>query len=101
LNIDPHQLNQAVIHFLGYGKTPYPDESPARLLHEFGAELAPQLQCEIAILLKDLNELRPDWSIHSLVTAGFWAREEIQRRHPYLEPKALDALVWLFTWWWK
>lgn len=94
-------LNLAVARFLGYGATIHPDESSRRLIDEFGADIAAQLEPEVKRLLNELNQLQPDWSKHSLVTAGAWAKKEMHHRHPELDSEALDALEWAFTWWWR
>ena len=97
----PNVLSLAVVRFLGYGMATHPDEDPARLVGEFGAQMASTLEPDVRQLLDELNKLKPDWSAHSLVTAGAWAKEEIRRRHPELSQDALDALEWAFTWWWR
>jgi hypothetical protein len=98
---DANKLSLAVIRFLGYGIATHPDENSACLVDEFGAETASKLEAGIRLLLGELNNLKPDWSIHSLVSAGAWAKEEMRRRHPELNQGALDALEWAFTWSWR
>lgn len=98
---DQNVLSMAVVRFLGYGAEKYPDESPSRLVDEFGLEMASKLESEVRQLLDELNSLKPDWSSQSLVMAGAWAKEEMRRAHPYLNEKALEALEWAFTWWWR
>jgi hypothetical protein len=101
LKTDSDKLNQAILKFVGYGITPNPEENSSRLLNTFGPELATQLENEVTLLLNELDQLKPDWATHSLITAGAWAREKIYRRHPELDSKALDALEWTYTWWYK
>jgi len=98
---DPSMLSLAVIRFLGYGMATHPDEDSARLVDEFGTETASKLEPDVRQLLDELNNLKPDWSAHTLVTAGAWAKEEMRRSHPELNKGALDALEWAFTWWWR
>lgn len=99
--ITPSVISLAVVRFLGYGRTTHPDEDSMRLVDEFGAETASKLEPDVRRLLDDLNNLKPDWSAHSLVTAGAWAKEKMRRGHPELDQEALDALEWAFTWWWR
>jgi hypothetical protein len=94
-------LSLAVTRFLGYGMATHPDENPAHLVDEFGVEKALKLESDVRVILNELNNLKPDWSVHSLVTAGRWAKEEIRNSHPQLNQGALDALEWAFTWWWR
>ena len=98
---DPNMVSLAVTRFLGYGIATYPDENSARLVDEFGAETASKLEPDVRLLLDELNNLKPDWSAHSLVTAGAWVKEEMHRSHPELNQGALNALEWAFTWWWR
>lgn len=98
---DPNMLSLAVIRFLGYGMATHPDENSTRLVDEFGAETASKLEPDVRQLFDELNSLKPDWSAHTLVTAGAWAKEEMRRSHPELNQGALDALEWAFTWWWR
>jgi hypothetical protein len=98
---DSNMLSLAVTRFLGYGMAAYPDENPARLIEEFGAQAASKLESDVRLLLDELNNLKPDWSMHSLVTAGAWAKDNMRCSHPELNQEALDALEWAFTWWWR
>lgn len=99
--IAPNATSAAVVCFLGYGRTTHPDEDSTRLVDEFGAETASKLELDVRRLLDELNNLKPDWTAHSLVTAGAWAKEEMHRGHPELDQAALEALEWAFTWWWR
>lgn len=102
MNYRPNELNVAVLRFLGYDSEPYPQENGARLVDEFGVHLASQLAPKVRDLLHALDQLKPDWTVHSsLDAAAQWAREEVRRKHPELDAKALDALEWAFSWWWK
>jgi hypothetical protein len=94
-------LSRAVSLYVGYGLEPYPKEDAARLNPLFGHEISVQLDRQIQQILSDLGQLKPDWKIHSLSSAGVWAKQEISSRYAELDEDALDALEWLFTWWWR
>jgi hypothetical protein len=94
-------LSQAVSLYVGYGWGPYPKEDLARLNSLFGQEISEQLDKQIQQILSDLGQLKPDWKTHSLESAGAWAKQEISSRYSELDDGALDALEWLFTWWWR
>ncbi len=98
---DSNLLSAAVTRFLGYGLSTFPDEDPARLVEAFGTKTATQLESDVTMLLEEFGQLKPDWSTHSLVTAGAWAKDNMRRSHPELSQEALDALEWAFTWWWR
>lgn len=128
---DPNMLSLAVIRFLGHGTEAYPKASSARLIDEFGAEMASRLESEVRAILDELNSLKPDWPVHSsaaaiarakedvlrrhpeygekqlnvlnwpLNSACIWAKEEMRRRHPELSEDALNALDWAFSFGWR
>lgn len=99
--MDPSMLSLAVIRYLGHGIALHPDENSARLVEEFGAETASGIEPYVRQLLDELNSLKPDWTVHTLVTAGAWAKDKMSRTHPELNEGALRALEWTFTWWWR
>jgi len=101
MTISYDKVNTALPLYVGYGITSYPKEDVSRLVSEFGSDLAAQMECEIKLLLTELDQLKPDWNTHSLISAAKWASEEIKRKHPELDSKAITALEWCFTWWWK
>jgi hypothetical protein len=99
--IDPANLNRAIVLFLGYGISSYPDNQSARLTSEFGPELAFQLEQKVSQILDDLDLLKPDWSTQSFDSACIWAKEEMHRKYPELDSSALSSLEWAFSWGWK
>ncbi len=101
MNIDPETLNLAVIRFLGMETQSFPSKDSSRLVETFGAKLARELEIKVTALLDELHQLTPNWSVHTLPSAGTWAREEMHRKHPDLDSGALDALEWDFTYFWK
>lgn len=101
--MNDEKLSQAIATYLGYGFLSYPEEgsqSIARLLKNDGGSLDDRLPL-IEEMLKQLRSLRPDWTKHTLVSAGQWAKEEMRIKYPMLDDDALGALEWAFTWWWK
>jgi hypothetical protein len=94
-------INEAVPLYVGYGITSFPNEDASRLAAQFGPELGRQLESEVKSLLDELDQLKPDWNTHSLLSAAKWAGEELKSKHPDLDSKAIDAFEWIFSWWWK
>ncbi|MBI2946666.1 MAG: hypothetical protein HYY23_03410 [Verrucomicrobia bacterium] len=94
-------ISAAVPLYVGYGITPFPKEDGERLVREFGPEVGRQLELKVKQVLGELDQLKPDWSAHTLVSASRWAGTELSDRHPELDAKAVAALEWIFSWWWK
>jgi len=94
-------FNEAIILFIGHGINPYPQEDGSRLLNKFGPILGPGLEVKVKKLLKEVDEFKPNWNTQSLVSAGKWAVDEIQKKHPELNQDALDAIFWTYTYGYK
>jgi hypothetical protein len=78
-----------------------PTQDAKALVEEFDRETAAALEVEVRRLLDELGGLKPDWKKFSLVAAAAWAKEQMRNRHPELDRHTLDALEWVFTWWWR
>ncbi|WP_130617176.1 hypothetical protein [Dyella amyloliquefaciens] len=94
-------LSRAVIEYSGYGARSFPQEDEGRLKLAFDGQVSDQLLDQVRQILVELGQLKPDWSAHTLESAGIWAVAEMARNHPDLDKPALDALAWIFTWWWR
>lgn len=92
-------LSHALRLYLGRDTHPYPGSHPLAVLEAFGADRAGKLTSEIEMLLEEVGALRPDWEKFSVSSATRWAEDEMQRRHPELEPEAIAALGWAFSYW--
>jgi hypothetical protein len=95
------ELSRGLVTYLGYGTEAYPKEDVNRLIALVGNEASVQLSGEIREILDELNQLKPDWTSHSLQSAGDWVKKMMVTRHPQLDDRALEALAWVFTWWWR
>jgi hypothetical protein len=101
MNDSQTNINKALILYIGYGITSYPKEDNARLVAEFGPELAPVLEIQVKSLLEELDQIKPDWNTHTLISAAKSAADELRRRHSELNEQSSKALEWIFSWWWK
>ena len=99
--IDSNIMNKAIVLFLGYGLTTHPDEQSQLLVNEFDLQVANEIEADIKKLHNEIENLKPDWSVHTLISAGSWLKAETQRIHPELDQLALNAIEWAFTWWWR
>lgn len=94
-------INDGIARYVGFGSSRSPHFSKERLIEKYGAEESNVILPKIIEVYSDIDDLRPDWSNHSLVSAGSWAKSEIIKKHPWLDSNALDALIWHFTWRWR
>jgi hypothetical protein len=94
-------LNQAIPLFVGWGVSSFPKEDGKRIIDRFGLVEGRKLSAEVQALVDELRGITPDWSKHTLVSAGQWAVAQLKSRHPELSDEAASALNWLYTWWWK
>lgn len=84
--------------YYGYGVTLYPKPSLDRLEALVGPENLHASEEVIKAVVVELQELRPDWSVESLASAGEWVKKQMGARHPTLDQLSLETLAWLFTW---
>ena len=85
--------------FLGYGYTPYPQESKDRLASVFGVELAEQVVPALDQILEKINKRWFDWKARRPDNSCTVAKEEVRSMYPELSENALVAIEWAFTWW--
>jgi predicted polyphosphate/ATP-dependent NAD kinase len=94
-------VSRAVVLYLGHGIANYAEENVGRVVEEFGKEKTKFLEREVTDILAELNAITPNWNVHTLESAASWVRDQMKSSHAELDDKALDALEWAFTWWWR
>jgi len=100
MEIDNKIFNRAVRRYIGYGIDSFPNEDAARLIAEFGPELGSQLDIKVKSLLEELGRFKPVIDSSPLLSAKN-AAAELKSNHPELDPNTIDALEWIYSWWWK
>lgn len=95
------EINDALVAYLGFGQSSFPQADSTRVVTQLGAAVAGRCEPTVQALLAELGQIEVDWAQHSLASAGQLARKEMQRRHPELSAQALDALSWKFTYDWQ
>ena len=103
--IIPDSISIAVVEYLGYGISEYPDCDMSRMVVKFGKERAEELISKIDLLLADLDEMhvinrRKNWyetMPQSSLTKKM--RNELHYRYQNLHETALAALEWAFAHW--
>lgn len=92
-------LTRALRLYLECDRSAWPGNNPEAVEVAFGAIAGAALNSEVEALLNELGSLQPDWNGASLISATQWAQSEMLQRHPMLEPEAIAALGWAFSYW--
>lgn len=99
--MEDRQLSEAIIAFLGRGKSPFPQSHDDAVVAAVGAADAHLLLARVRTITEECMAVEVDWSRHSLVEGAEEARQAMAIRHPELSPDALDSLRWMFTYNWR
>lgn len=99
--MEDHELNQAIIAFLGGGRSAFPTHDGAAVIAAASATDARALLDRLRRVTDECMAIHIDWASHTLVEGGEEARQTMACRHPELSPQALDALKWMFTYNWR
>ena len=94
-------LNKALTKYLGYEENSYPRECKECIKEQYGDQLGGKLIEKIEEIIHALDQLKPDWDFLSFEDSADWSKKQIHRLYPELNDDSLNALAWLFTWWWK
>lgn len=99
--VEDRVLSEAVIAYLGKGRSPFPrTDDEAVLTSVPDADAAAVLE-KVHALAEECLSIRIDWSTHDLSQGGDEAKREMAARHPELSEDALVALRWAFTYNWR
>lgn len=99
--VEDRVLSEAVIAYLGKGRSPFPrTDDEAVLTSVPDADAAAVLE-KVHALAEECLSIRIDWSTHDLSQGGDEAKREMAARHPELSDDALVALRWAFTYNWR
>ena len=96
-----NDISRAISSYLGFGSSPFPRQDRSRIVEEFGAEKASELERGVIAILNEANKIDVDWEGSSLSSAGSFIRFAMKNRYSALSDEALDAIVWQFTYSWK
>lgn len=103
--VEDRELSQAVIAYLGKGRSPFPRTDDEAVL-AFVAEADPEADGaamleQVRALVEECLGIVIDWNTHDLSQGGDEAKREMAARHPELSEDALVALRWMFTYNWR
>lgn len=89
-------INEALVIYTGYGKSPFPRARTSDLVALYGAELGGELRARILSLMEELQQTFIDEK-RTKKSVTERAIEQIAPRHPELDDLGLKALGWTFS----
>lgn len=89
-------INDALVIYTGYGKSPFPRARGHDLVTHFGAEQGAALKARILGLMEELQQPILDEK-RSRKSVTERAIDELQPKHPELDEDGLKALAWTFS----
>jgi hypothetical protein len=101
MNVDMKDLSKAIVLFLQYGSARSPRSDVESVIAEFGRTGGLSILAHVHSVIEELNSIKVDWQVYSLVSAGKMVRGEMHKRYPELSEDALNALEWKFTFDWR
>jgi hypothetical protein len=95
--VDLDVINEAILLYTGYGKSPFPRARGGDLVTRYGAEMAADLKARILMLYEELGQPVPEPEKRSKKSVTERAIEALAPRHPELDAQGLKALGWAFS----
>jgi hypothetical protein len=89
-------INEALVIYTGYGKSPFPRARSNDLVTRFGPEQGSELKSRILALMEELQQPIHDEK-RSKKSVTERAIEQLRPRHPELDETGLKALGWTFS----
>ncbi len=99
--MEDRELSQAIVAFLGDGRTAVPANDEAAVVACAGETDPTVLLGKVRAIVGECLSVPIEWSGISLGEGGDLARRAMSRRHPELTAEALDELRWMFTYNWR
>jgi hypothetical protein len=93
--MDP--INDALLIYTGYGKSPFPRARGHDLVTEFGAEQGTELKARILALVEELQQPLAEGEKRSKKSVTERAIEQLAPKHPELDAVGLKALAWTYS----
>ena len=89
-------INDALVIYTGFGKSPFPRARSADLVTRYGAAEGADLKARILALMEELGQPILD-ETRSKKSVTERAIEQLRPRHPELSETGLKALAWTFS----
>lgn len=89
-------INDAIVIYTGFGKSPFPRARSNDLVARFGAAEGAELKARILALMEELGQPILDEK-RSKKSVTERAIEQLRPNHPELDDTGLKALAWTFS----
>jgi hypothetical protein len=90
-------INDALVIYTGYGKSPFPRARGHDLVTEFGPEQGADLKARILALVEELQLPLAEGEKRSKKSVTERAIEQLAPKHPELDAVGLKALAWTYS----
>jgi hypothetical protein len=95
------ELSRAVVVYLRGAGLAWPHRSLDAVAEAIGADTAERLRSSLQRLADEILYWPVDWDRHDLLSAMDVVRGGLAEHHPELSSKAVEALVWEFSYAYK
>lgn len=85
---------------VGHGTRAFPSHDFERVRAGLGPERAERVREQLRSVWRALNEIQPDWAVHTLAEASDHAARTVSDRFG-LDDEAREALAWAYSYGWK
>jgi hypothetical protein len=92
------ELSEAVRTYLGFGTASWPQADTDAIAHRF-VDQADQVSGQIAALLTEAEQFRPNWDEVDLAAATQLAEAHMRKFRPELTDEAIKAIAWAWSYW--
>ncbi|WP_417554829.1 hypothetical protein [Microbacterium sp.] len=101
--VEDRGLSDAIIAYLGKGRSAFPRSDEAAVAELAGATGVDgaELLARVRSAVDEMMSIQIDWSANTLSQGGREAQRVMAERHAELGQDALEALYWMFTYNWR
>ncbi|MGO1646895.1 hypothetical protein [Agrococcus casei] len=96
-----HQLSQAIVEYLGRGRSSFPISDEAAVATVAGDDDPAVLLAKVRAVVAECLSVNVDWTTLTLERGGWEAERVMRARHPELSRYAVGTLGWAFTYNWR
>lgn len=103
MNVNALDLSHAVLLYLHAEDSAWPESDRNIVTYKYGENTGKNILDKVDAILKDMEAIAKtiNWNECSEVASAKIVRDGLLVRYPYLSARALDALAWAFSYWWK
>lgn len=95
------EFSLAIVAYLQKGRSSWPRTDVDAAKAVATSSEPDDVARRVVAIVRECLSVPVDWSSTTLSEGGDLARDEMELRHPELDPTALDALRWSFTYNWR